>query len=78
MGLKFPGSGGSFLRTGVILPSLSFSGNLPELKHLLMIVVSGETSTGAARLRSLQETPSKDRIGLVRLGLVRLVLVRFS
>ena len=64
MGLKFPGSGGSFLRTGVILLSLSFSGNFPELKHLLMIMVSGETSIEAAAFKSLLGTPSNPHEGL--------------
>ena len=64
MGLKFPGSGGSFLRTGVILLSLSFSGNFPELKHLLMIIVRGETSIEAAAFKSLLGTPSNPLEGL--------------
>ena len=67
MGLKLPGSGGSFLRTGVILLSLSFSGNWPELKHLLMIIVRGETNVEAAAFNSLLGTPSNpcDGFGVI-------------
>ena len=53
MGLKLPGSGGSFFKTGVILANLSFWGKEPDEKHLLIIAVRGAVSVAAAAFSSL-------------------------
>jgi hypothetical protein len=53
MGLKLPGSGGSFFSTGVILASLRLSGKDPVEKHLLIISVRGAVSVAAAAFINL-------------------------
>ena len=53
MGLKLPGSGGCFFKTGVIFANLSFWGKEPDWKHLLIISVRGAVSIAAAAFISL-------------------------